>query len=248
MEHVVCDDGRRKGAEAADGEGGPVQNTVYQIPYGEFEAFVENYFPEVNEERFAKVVSKTIIDEEWLRDIVEHEKRCARESMIRRLIGCLIDDEDAPEEHSETVDGEGAVEFDVEDYLEVEEALESFSSGNVEDLVGLYKKQVNINNKRKEILEKKLRERLAYQGYWMVLRSIDSEMERLLLKKKGKKKKKDGEKEKIREILEKRSEFIELFKDVSVLEDDYRSYEDLFDPEENVDCRRHGIMPYDYFS
>ncbi|AFN83882.1 hypothetical protein EROM_100660 [Encephalitozoon romaleae SJ-2008] len=236
------------GGEALNGGREAMGHMASQIPYNEFETFVEDYFPEVDEERFIKATSKTIIDEEWLEDIVEHEKEYTRESIIRGLVGCLIDDGDVLGGCLEDSDEDGDVEFNAEDYLEVEEALRSFSSRNVEDLIRLYRKQVTINNKRKEVLARKLRERLAYQGYWMVMRAIDSDMEGLLTKKKGKKKKKEGGEEKMKEILERRSEFIELFKDISMLEDDYKDYEDLFDPKENVDAHEYGIIPYDYLS
>lgn len=239
--------GRLKGGETLNGDREEMGRMAGQIPYNEFEIFVEDYFPEVDEERFIKATSKTIIDEEWVESVVEHEKEYTRESIVRGLVGCLIDDGDALGECLEAFDEDGGVEFNAEDYLEVEEVLKSFCSRNVEDLIRLYRKQVAVNNKRKEVLEKKLKERLAYQGYWMVLRAIDSEMESLLSKKKGKKKKKEGGEEKMKEILERRNEFVELFKDISMLEDDYKDYEDLFDPKENVDAHEYGIIPYDYF-
>ncbi|KAL7344879.1 hypothetical protein P7C64_10s3g16960 [Encephalitozoon intestinalis] len=232
--------------EISDGDSAAIENTSRQIPHSEFEAFLKDYFAEADEKKFNQTVLRTPLDEEWLEEIVGKETECAREAMIKGLMGCLIDEGDILNGFSEVLEEEGSAEMEVEDCIEVEKTLRSFSLENIRDLVRLYKEQVSINNKRKDLLRKKLKERLAYYGYWMVLRAIDSEIEDLVSREKGRKK--GIEEERAREVLEKRSEFMELFKDFSVLEEDYRNYEDLFDPKENVDASRHGVFPYDYFS
>ncbi|CAD25798.1 hypothetical protein [Encephalitozoon cuniculi GB-M1] len=223
---------------------GPVAN---QIQHSEFEAFLESYFPEIDEEKFVKAVSETVIDEEWLEMVSRGESQSRREATVRGLVGCLVDDGDILDDCRRFLDERASSGTEEEGLLEMEEMLAS-SSGSVEHLIKMYREQVAVNNRRKSLLGKRLRERLAYQGYWTVLRAIDYDIESLFVKRKRKRKKKEGVDEKVRQALERRSEFVELFRDVSLLEDDYKDYEDLFDPTEDVDVDGCGIRPYDYFS
>ncbi|KAM0672875.1 hypothetical protein OCOL_000142 [Ordospora colligata] len=107
----------------------------------------------------------------------------------------------------------------------------------------LYKKQVIVNNNRKAVLEKKLKDRLKYFGYWEILRSIDEEMENLATNKKRSR----CIEERIIDVIDRREQLLSLFADIDALESDFEGYEALFDPAEDVDCREYGIERIEYF-
>ncbi|KHN69664.1 hypothetical protein CWI42_050680 [Ordospora colligata] len=116
-------------------------------------------------------------------------------------------------------------------------------SDNIRCIEMLYKKQVIVNNNRKAVLEKKLKDRLKYFGYWEILRSIDEEMENLATNKKRSR----CIEERIIDVIDRREQLLSLFADIDALESDFEGYEALFDPAEDVDCREYGIERIEYF-
>lgn len=241
----------KKGAHAAE-------KTIDQTSHQDFINFAESYFQEMNEERFNRVVSPTEIDTKWLDEMLSYEKCYDKhqEVMVRNLTGCLIDQEEisVPDADGNLFYGDemvGAAVFDGDDgctFFSQNSVLEAFSTNYIDNLVQMYKRQVAINNSRKEILAKKLRERLVYPAYWAAMRPIDTEVDNVFAKRRRYKKRKiEPDDEPIREILEKHERFTELFSDVAKLEEDYTSYEDLFSLDENVDAKVYGVEPYDYF-
>ncbi|KAH9411401.1 hypothetical protein HK407_05g09190 [Ordospora pajunii] len=124
-----------------------------------------------------------------------------------------------------------------------EDTSSSAFSDDICHIEMLYRQQVAINNKRKALLEKKLKDRLKYFGYWEILRSIDEEIEGLATKKKRNR----SIEEQIVEALGRRQQFLSLFASIGALENDFEGYEALFDSTEDVDCRKYGIERIEYF-
>lgn len=233
------------------------EKTANQIPHQEFSSFVEEYFGEIDEDRFKRMVWPTEIDEGWLSRVTGYE-RCYeghQELMFRSLVGCLVDRESVsvPEGPGGmggdlcTVESKAFCENRLEFFRE-NGVLEAFSNNHVEEVVELYRRQVEVNNKRKRTLEEKLRERLVYPACWGILRTIDTEIDNIFIRsKRHRRKKGEFDEEAVREVLEKREGFCNVFGDMFRLEEDYKDYEDLFDPGDDVDAKEYGIEPYSYF-
>lgn len=221
-----------------------------QIQHKEFEDFLEGYFEEVDEDKFNRIISRTEIDETQLARAEKGEGgRWRWDSAVRGLVGCLVDDGNILEDFNELVREarKNTETVGDEDLFDAEEILELLSPDGGADLARLYREQVSINNRRKEVLRAKLEERLVYQGCWMVLRAIDSDVEELLRAKRGNRRGREGPEERLAEAVGRRQEFLELFCDSLLLEDDYMGHKDLFEAGKDVDARRYGIEPYDYF-
>lgn len=232
-----------------------VDNAVNLISHQEFTAFIEEYFAEINEERFNRLTSPSEIGHIWINKVTGFDK-CYEEhhdTLVRNLTGCLIASEDMSASDPDGISGrvdtvKGTVSSNDcgSEFFVRNRVLEEFRDNYVEGLVEMYRRQVEVNNSRKRALGEELRKRLLYPAYWDAMRMIDVEIDNMFAGKKRCKRKSDCDYELMEELIEKRESFDNLFHDVSRLSEDYREYGNLFEPADNVDPRSYGIEPYDY--
>jgi hypothetical protein len=226
-----------------------------QIPQQEFQAFMEEYFGGVDEENFRSIVRQSSTEDIGRMPSYGESYEQYRDLLMRNLVGCLIAERDVEMEEIEVADRiehvEGSMfgDLDVNPFFSQNKVLESFSNKSLERLMELYERQVESNNRRRRLLEEKLRGRLLYMAYWSSLRAVDAELDSILARaKKSKRKKLDFDVESVKNVLDRRERFIRLFQNERSLEDDYARFEDLFDPSENVvPPAEYGIEPFDYF-
>lgn len=116
-------------------------------------------------------------------------------------------------------------------------------------LIDLLKKQIDVNNTRRERLKEELQKKIKYIAVFKTLREIDKRIEKLLFKKLKQKRKKKGEEESefISKMIEERKIFKEAFKeDLDVAYDMLKLTGDLFN-DENVDVSFLGLETLNMF-
>jgi hypothetical protein len=248
---------KQKGKELRPNSIASHEATGDQIPHQEFQAFVDEYFEEIDESVLSSVVAPSSAEDVGkIFDYSEYYERY-HDLLVRNLVGCLIVSRDVDvgeaDAGSKTEHVEGSVfgDWDQHPFFARHKILECFANKSLGRLIGLYEEQVRVNNKRKKVLEKRLKDRLVYMAYWNSLRVIDAEVDTMLsrAKKLKKRKKLEFDTDSIRHVLDKRERFTGLFRSESLLADDYSRFDDLFDPGENVvPPPEYGIEPLEYFS
>lgn len=229
-----------------------------QLSSEEFKAFTDSFFEEADSDLFNAV---TLTNETNIKEMEELVGRKSRSrSWITRMLEKEIEDafifgdfkQGSTSEDRLSKDDLRELTREIFDILmkEVDMLKQDGASTFFRKVSSLLKQQIEINNRRRNILKTILKERLRTHAYFYTLRILESDFESMFVSKvrnKRLKKARDAGCQELRMLAGQINEFKSRYGDVCDYKCNFADFSDSLDTDVNVDVQPFGIDNDQYF-